>query len=128
MQPPHVCNISDLVLGVVYHESGAEPYEGQVAVAQTIYESSRATGLSPEEIVTAKNAYADPKPIDQVSDSIRQACHQVFCEHKGISEQPIRYFYSTAGGFYSQWHETSPNLEYVTTIGAHKFYKLKGDV
>lgn len=24
------------------------------------------------------------------------------------------------------WHESSPNLEYVCTIGGHKFFKLKG--
>lgn len=125
VQQEHQCEVSDLVLGVVYHESGGEPYDGQVAVAQTIYESSVATGRTPEEVVTAKNAYASPKPIEEVSDSVRQACHQVFCLREGICEQPIRYFYSTAGGFYSEWHETSDNLEYVTTIGAHKFYMLK---
>ena len=41
----------------------------------------------------------------------------------GQTDEPIRYFYSTASGFYSAWHESS--LEYVMTIGNHRFFKEK---
>ena len=50
----------DYVVGVVAAESRGEPYEGQVAVAQCILETSKKTLLNPEEVVKMKNRYASP--------------------------------------------------------------------
>lgn len=118
----------EYVLRVVAAESRGESYEGQLAVAQCIRETSERTMMTPEEVVKQINSngtrqYAQPVDISVVTDSVRDACCDVFVLGVSATDEPIRYFYSTASGFYSAWHETS--LEYVTTIGNHRFFKEK---
>ena len=116
------------VMRVVAAESRGEPYEGQLAVAQCIRETSECTMMTPEEVVKQVNKngtrqYAQPVDISVVTDSVRDACCDVFVHGISATDEPIRYFYSTVGGFYSAWHENS--LEYVMTIGNHRFFKAK---
>ena len=118
----------EYVMRVVAAESRGEPYEGQLAVAQCIRETSERTMMTPEEVVKQVNKngtrqYAQPVDISVVTDSVRDACCDVFVHGISATDEPIRYFYSTASGFYSAWHENS--LEYVTTIGNHRFFKEK---
>ena len=119
----------EYVLRVVAAESRGEPYEGQLAVAQCIRETSECTMMTPEEVVKQVNKngtrqYAQPVDISVVTDSVRDACCDVFVHGISATDEPIRYFYSTVGGFYSAWHENS--LEYVTTIGNHRFFTERG--
>lgn len=109
------------VARVVAAESRGEPLIGQMAVAQCIRNTAEATGQTPEEVVKVKNQYASPVDSDLVDASIFVACFSVFYENASVTSEPIRYFYSPAGGFYSAWHEE--HLAYVMTIGGHKFYK-----
>ena len=111
----------DYVVGVVAAESRGEPYEGQVAVAQCILETSRKTLLTPEEVVKMKNRYASPCETKEEKDLVMDACIDVFIHGEKAIDEPIEYFYSICGGFVSDWHEK--NLEYVATIGNHKFFK-----
>ena len=116
----------EYVMRVVAAESRGEPYEGQLAVAQCIRETSERTMMTPEEVVKQINSngtrqYAKPVDLSVVTDSVRDACCDVFVLGVSATDEPIRYFYSTASGFYSAWHENS--LEYVTTIGNHRFFK-----
>lgn len=116
----------EYVLRVVAAESRGEPYEGQLAVAQCIRETSACTMMTPEEVVKQVNPngtrqYAQPVDISVVTDSVRDACCDVFVHGISATDEPIRYFYSTVGGFYSAWHENS--LEYVMAIGNHRFFK-----
>ena len=116
----------EYVMRVVAAESRGEPYEGQLAVAQCIRETSERTMMTPEEVVKQINPngtrqYAQPVDLSVVTDSVRDACCDVFVLGVSATDEPIRYFYSTASGFYSAWHENS--LEYVMTIGNHKFFK-----
>ena len=118
----------EYVLRVVAAESRGEPYEGQLAVAQCIRETSERIMMTPEEVVKQVNPngtrqYAQPVDISVVTDSVRDACCDAFVHGISATDEPIRYFYSTASGFYSAWHESS--LEYVMTIGNHKFFKEK---
>ena len=118
----------EYVMRVVAAESRGEPYEGQLAVAQCIRETSERTMMTPEEVVKQVNPngtrqYAQPVDISVVTDSVRDACCDVFVHNISATDEPIRYFYSTVGGFYSAWHENS--LEYVITIGNHRFFKEK---
>ena len=119
----------EYVMRVVAAESRGEPYEGQLAVAQCIRETSERTMMTPEEVVKQVNKngtrqYAQPVDISVVTDSVRDACCDVFVHGISATDEPIRYFYSTASGFYSAWHENS--LKYVTTIGNHRFFKERG--
>ena len=116
------------VLRVVAAECRGEPLEGQMGVAQCIRETSKATGMTPEEVVKQINPngtrqYSTPVSMDLVNDNVREACERVFINGESAVDEPIRYFYSIRNGGYSSWHENS--LEYVITIGNHKFFKAK---
>lgn len=113
----------EYVLRVVAAECRGEPYEGQLAVAQCIYNTAEARNMTPEEVVKEANQYASPVSLDLVTESVRNACCDVFVLGNFLTDEPIRFFYSTRNGFVSKWHEN--NLEYVMTIDNHKFFKEK---
>ena len=110
----------DYICRVVAAESRGEPYEGQVAVARCIWNTAIYKGITMEQAVNMPNRYADPVSIDLVTDELRDACRDAFLGINLPTEEPIEYFYS---GDWSQWHESA--LEYVMTIGGHKFFKEK---
>lgn len=117
----------EYVVRVVAAESRGEPYEGQLAVAQCIAETAKRSLLNPEEVVkqVSKNGtrqYAQPIAESEVTQSVRDACLDVFVYGYCATDEPIQYFYSTKNGFYSKWHENS--LEFVVQIGNHKFFKV----
>lgn len=116
------------VLRVVAAECMGEPLNGQMAVAQCIRETSRVTGMTPEEVVKQINPngtrqYSVPTSMENVNDNVREACERVFIKGESAVDEPIRYFYSIRNGGYSKWHENS--LDYVITIGNHKFFKAR---
>lgn len=115
-------NLSDadreLIERVVMAESGNQPLEGQIAVASCIYNTAAAKGMKPAEVVQVKGQYASPY-AGEATDSVKQAVSVVFDEDKPVED--VRYFYSTAGGFVSTWHESA--LVYVDTIGQHRFFR-----
>ena len=111
----------EYVMRVVAAESRGEPYDGQLAVAQCIRTTAERRMLTPEEVVKMPNRYADPCTYAPDIELVRDACCDAFVHGISATDEPIRYFYSTASGFYSAWHENS--LEYVTTIGNHRFFK-----
>ena len=116
----------DYVVRVVAAESRGEPYEGQLAVAQCIAETAKRSLMNPEEVVKQVNSngtrqYAQPIAESEVTQSVRDACLDVFVYGLCATDEPIQYFYSTKNGFYSKWHENS--LEFVTQIGNHKFFR-----
>ena len=113
--------VSEYVERVVAAESRGESLDGQMAVAQCIRTTAEVTGQTPEQVVKVPNQYAQPVSASEVTDSVREACYRVFYIGESVVDEDIRYFYSTNGDFYSRWHEE--NLEYVTTIGGHKFFK-----
>lgn len=115
----------DLVERVVMAEAGNQCFEGQVAVAQCILTTADAKGATAAYVVSQKGQYASPYS-GTVTQSIKDAVSAVFDSGQTAVSDPIRYFYSTAGGYVSKWHENSPNLEYVCAIEDHKFFKIKG--
>ena len=117
----------EYVVRVVAAESRGEPYEGQLAVAPCIAETAKRSLLNPEEVVKQVNKngtrqYAQPIAESEVTQSVRDACLDVFVYGYCATDEPIQYFYSTKNGFYSKWHENS--LEFVVQIGNHKFFKV----
>ena len=109
------------VCAVVAAECRGEPYEGQLAVAQCIRTSAERKMLTPEEVVKLPNRYADPCTYASEIELVRDACCDVFVHGISATDEPIEYFYSTVGGFVSEWHEN--NLEFVMEIGNHRFFK-----
>lgn len=109
------------VCAVVAAECRGEPYEGQLAVAQCIRTTSERKWLTPEEVVKLHNRYADPCTYAPDIELVRDACCDVFVHGVSATDEPIEYFYSTVGGYVSEWHEN--NLEFVMEIGNHRFFK-----
>lgn len=109
------------VCAVVAAECRGEPYEGQLAVAQCIRTTAERKMLTPEEVVKLPNRYTDPCTYAPDIELVRDACCDVFVHGISATDEPIEYFYSTVGGFVSEWHEN--NLEFVMEIGNHRFFK-----
>lgn len=110
----------DTVERVVMMESGNQCYEGKMAVAQCIRNTAEKKGITASEVVLVKNQYASTYK-GEVSWEVKEAVSDVFDRGLNAVDDPIMYFYSTVGGFYSNWHENS--LEYTCTIQDHKFFK-----
>lgn len=108
----------DYICRVVAAESRGEPYEGQVAVARCIWNTAINKSLTMEQVVEMPNRYADPVASELVTESVRDACRDAFLGTNLPTEESIEYFYS---GNWSSWHENA--LDYVMTIGGHKFFK-----
>lgn len=125
IQTPHYPLTEDersLVERVVFAESGNKSLEGQMAVAQCILNTAVIRDMRPDEVVLEPNQYADPSTPDKVTESVREAVSRVFDEGETVTDEPIRFFYAPK---YSKgrWHESA--LEYVVTIGGHRFFKEK---
>lgn len=108
------------VEGVVAAEARGETFEGQMAVAQCILNTCLAKGAMPSEVVLEPDQYAFPLAQIYVTDSVKEAVAAVFDRGETVTEEPIRYFYAPAH-CESPWHEDT--LEYVMTIGGHKFFR-----
>lgn len=106
----------DLVERVVMAEAGAEPYVGQLAVAQCILNASITQGKTLSRVVIDLKYTSDrPNP----SDSVKEAVSAVFDDGVKVFDYDVLYFYAPAM-VTSAWHESQ---EYVVTIEGHKFFK-----
>jgi spore germination cell wall hydrolase CwlJ-like protein len=100
---------------MVMGESGAEPYEGQVLVAQCILNACIKEGIQPSRVRT-KYQYGGWHK--NPSDSVKKAVSEVFDNGYKITEEFILYFYAPK---YSsgRWHETQ---KFIIQVGGHKFF------
>ena len=106
----------DTVERVVMAEAGAEPYEGQIAVAQCILNACEHEDIRPDEIVT-EYQYTDKRP--DPTDEVKAAVSAVFDDGETVTDREILYFYAPEL-CESEWHETQ---EYVMTVGGHRFFE-----
>ena len=106
----------DTVERVVMAEAGAEPYEGQIAVAQCILNACERENMRPDEIVI-KYQYTDMRP--EPTDAVKAAVSAVFDYGETVTDREILYFYAPAL-VESEWHESQ---EYVMTVGGHRFFE-----
>lgn len=105
------------VCAVVMAESGAEPYEGQMAVAWCIRNACEGDHVDPIYVL---NNYGYTKPKSTWTESVSRAVNAVFWNGEKVVDEPIRYFYAPKlceGG----WHESA--REFVCEIGGHRFFK-----
>ena len=106
----------DTVERVVMAEAGAEPYEGQMAVAQCILNACELEDMRPDEIVI-EYQYTDKRPTP--TDEVKAAVSAVFDYGETVTDAEILYFYAPAL-CESEWHESQ---SYVMTIGGHRFFE-----
>ena len=76
---------------VVMGESGGEPYEGQVAVAQCILNACLKDDLKPSEV---RKKYKYSGWNNKPSESVKNAVSAVFDDDYKITEEFILYFYA----------------------------------
>lgn len=106
----------DEIERVVMAEAGAEPYVGQMAVAQCILNACEQEDKRPFEIVRSFGyTAARPEP----SDEVKSAVSDVFDDGETATDREILYFYAPAL-CQSIWHESQT---YVCTIGGHRFFE-----
>lgn len=106
----------DEIERVVMAEAGAEPYIGQMAVAQCILNACEQEDKRPLEIVRSFGyTAARPEP----SDEVKKAVAKVFDGGETATDREILYFYAPAL-CQSLWHESQT---YVCTIGGHRFFE-----
>ena len=112
---------------IVAGEAKGEPTEGKMAVAQCLLNAMAKDGLSASDV---RKEYQYSGWDDGLENSnpdcwveVCEAVNRVFDDGEFVSENPILFFYAPKK-VYSRWHES---LNYVTTIGGHKFFYLNED-
>lgn len=106
----------ELIERVVMAEAGAEPYEGQKAVAQCILNACILDGLRPAQVIK-KYKYTDARPSP--TEAVRSAVSAVFDEGEKVIDPEALFFYAPAR-VASTWHESQAC---VASIGGHRFFK-----
>ena len=111
----------DYVVRVVGAEARGEPFAGMLAVAQCIADTAERTGQTPEQVVKS-GQYTNPvsRSCTDNMETVNEACLIVFAAHEKPFDEPIEYFYSTANGGYSAWHESQV---FCYEIGNHRYFK-----
>lgn len=105
----------ELIERVVAAESRGEPFEGQIAVAQTIKDRSDLWGMTPVEVVSKPNQYAKPY-YGEIPVEVADAVSLVFEQGYRAFEEPVTHFHSGAEPY---WAESKVNRG---SLGNHRFY------
>lgn len=103
---------------MVMGESGGEPYEGQVLIAQCILNACLKDNIQPSEV---KTTYKYSGWRENPTKSVKKAVSAVFDLGEKIVDEPILYFYAPLL-CQSKWHETQI---FVVEFGGHRFFKEK---
>lgn len=101
---------------IVMGESGGEPYEGQMLVAQCILNACLKDDLNPSEV---RKKYKYSGWNENPTKSVKQAVSAVFDLEEKIVDEPILYFYAPSL-CKSKWHETQI---FVIECEGHRFFK-----
>lgn len=113
----------ELLVRLVIAESGNQPYEGQVAVAQVVCDRYLAGyGDSITDVIYAKNQFAKPYSKDISNYPLAsEAVHAVLYEGERAFEETTIYFCNPGKSSTSalEWMRTKP---YIGTIADHEFY------
>ena len=103
---------------MVMGESGGEPYEGQMLIAQCILNACLKDNIQPSEV---KTIYKYSGWKENPTKSVKKAVSSVFDLGEKIVDEPILYFYAPLL-CQSKWHETQI---FVVEFGGHRFFKEK---
>ena len=100
---------------IVMGEAGNQSYEGQILVAQCLFNACLKEGLKPSEI---KTEYRYSGWHENPSDSVKNAVSAVFDDGYKMTEEFILYFYAPKYSK-SKWHESQ---RFVIEEGGHRFF------
>lgn len=105
---------------IVMGESGAEPYKGQILVAQCLLNACLKDDMQPSEV---RKAYKYSGWNSNPTESVKMAVSEVFDNGYKVTNEPILYFYAP-DLCDSKWHETQ---RFVIEVGGHRFFAKKSD-
>lgn len=94
----------EYILCMVAAEIQTGSKENQMALAQCVRNTSERDGRSIGQVLQ-EDYSARPCDPSIVSDSIKDTCYRIFVLHETVIPTNVEVMYSTAGGFYSSWHE-----------------------
>ena len=107
------------IASVVSAEARGEPYRGQLAVAQVIYDRAVKNKQTPIQVVKAPAQFAKPwGGGSKYTESCYKAVCAVFDDGERVTDGPMYYFMMQ--NCYPSWLK---DKTWVTTIGNHKFYR-----
>ena len=106
----------ELIERVVMSEAQGEPFEGMIAVAQTIKDRSDLWGMTPVEVVTKPKQYADPYQ-GEVGTEVSDAVSLVFEQGYRAIDEPVTHFHAYYVNPYWAEEKTRRGM-----IGNHRFY------
>lgn len=104
----------ELVARVVAAEARGEDLQGMMAVAQVILDRSVLWDMTPTEVVTAPDQFADPYQ-GEISDSVSLAVANVFDGGQRVYKEPITHFYSGPEPYWASGKQSRGS------IGRHEF-------
>lgn len=111
----------DLVERVVMAEARGEPYEGQMAVAQVIY--NRIRDHSFPDTIEAVLTWEFAKPYGgKIFNSVKQAVHSVFDMGTQVVSSEILYFMNPTKASIRGAAWIRSNTQLACSIGKHEFY------
>ncbi len=113
----------DYLCRLVYGEFGGGPYEGQVLVAQALYNAMAESGKNAWD--TAKAYGYTGSTRKGTNESCKKAVSAVFYEGHRYTSEPVMYFYAPKymKNGYSAWHETQT---FLFEIAGVRFFKRNG--
>lgn len=94
----------EYILCMVAAEIQTGSKENQMALAQCVRNTSERDGRSIGQVLQ-EDYSARPCDPSMVSDSIKDTCYRIFVLHETVIPTNVEIMYSTAGRFYSSWHE-----------------------
>lgn len=117
----------NLLCQLVFAEARGESHEGKVAVAQVVLYRAERHGVSVTDIIYAKNQFepvSNGKINNTPDEATIMAVNQAL-EGNYVLEYGVEYFYAPkyTNSSAASWFEN--DLEYVGTIGVHRFFKRK---
>ena len=106
----------EVVESAVMAEAGGESFEGQMMIAQCILDGSLRKGVDVITFIEQSQIVTSSK---EPYESCCKAVAAVFDNGRRVTDEIADIWYAPAI-VYSEWHESQI---YVTTIGAHKFFR-----
>ncbi len=108
---------------LLYGEAGAEPYDGQILVAQCFYNAMEECGC--DAYTTAKKYGYTGSTKKGTNESCKKAVAAVFYDGYRYTNEPVLFFYSPRymKNHWSSWHESQT---FVCEVGGHRFFKRNG--
>lgn len=106
----------DYICRIVMGEAGNEPYDGQILVAQCLYNAMAESGKNAWDV---KKTYGYCGSTSKApTESVKKAVSAVFYEGYKYTDAKVLFFYAPRYCT-GEWHETQ---KFICQVGGHRFF------